>query len=118
VLVVEDDADLREVMRAGLADAGYDAVALASAEDALEECRRHDPDVILLDLALPRLSGEQFVQEYRRLPNASGKLIVVSGSAKGAEVAFRVRARIFLSKPFDMTRLTDLVRSTVDAADN
>jgi two-component system KDP operon response regulator KdpE len=118
VLIVEDDDELREFMRTAVSDAGYEVVAVVDGEAALEACRRRDPDVILLDLGLPRLDGEGFVREYRRLPESGGKIIVISGTPTAGEIAGRVHARVFLSKPFELTRLLDLLRATVDAADN
>ncbi len=113
VLIVEDDDELRRVIRAALIDAGYAASEAPDGAAGLRECQHHDPDVILLDLAMPRLDGQAFVEAYRQLPESRGKIVVITGTASGGETSGRIRASAFLSKPFDLDRLLGAVRSLV-----
>jgi DNA-binding response OmpR family regulator len=108
VLVVEDDDDLRHLIGSALADAGYAAVEAADGEAALAACVERDPDVVLLDLNLPRLGGEAFAEAYRR-GTGRAKIIVVSGAITGGEISARMQAAVFLSKPFDIARLMGAV---------
>lgn len=109
VLVVEDDGDTRQVIAAALHDSGIDAVALSDGAVALRACVERDPSVIVLDLALPGLSGTEFAEAYRRLPSSRAHLLVVSGTPHGAESAARINAETYLSKPFRIERLVDTV---------
>jgi CheY-like chemotaxis protein len=65
----------------------------------LAACAERDPDVILLDLAMPHLGGQAFVDAYRR-GLGRAKTIVTSGTTSGGETSARLRAAVFLSKPF------------------
>jgi DNA-binding response OmpR family regulator len=115
VLIVEDDDDLRGMIGSAVADAGYAAVEAADGAAALEACEERDPDVVLLDLNMPRLGGEGFAEAYRR-GRGQAKIIVMSGTASGGEISARLRAAAFLSKPFDLESLMGAVNRALDPA--
>jgi len=115
VLVVEDDDDLRRLITVAVADAGYAAVGAADGSAALAACADRDADVILLDLSLPRLGGQAFVDAYRR-GLGRAKIIVMSGAASGGEISARMQAAMFLSKPFDLDELMGAVSRVLRAA--
>ena len=113
--MVEDDDDLRALINAALDDAGYDAAEAADGESALAACHETDPDVILLDLGMPRLGGQAFADAYRRgLGHA--KIIVMTGAERGGETSARIHAAVFLSKPFDLQQLLAAVKRVLDPA--
>ena len=109
VLVVEDDDELRAMIRSALAGEGYLAVEAADGAAALAACAERDPDVILLDLALPLLGGQAFADAYRRRLGRA-KIIVTSGAARGGEESARMGAAVFLSKPFGLDEMLDVVK--------
>ena len=100
MLVVDDDADLRLVIKTALDHAGYDVETAANGQKALELCELRDPDVILVDSEMPVLSGRAFVSAYQALPTANARIIVMSGDAENA--ARTVPGELGLSKPFSM----------------
>jgi DNA-binding response OmpR family regulator len=115
VLIVEDDDDLRTLIGLALSDAGYAAVEAADGAAALKVCEEHDPDVVLLDLNMPRLGGKEFADAYRRgLGHA--KFIVMSGAESGGETSGRMHASVFLSKPFELDKLVGAVRHVLRPA--
>ena len=113
MLIVEDDDELRDVIRSALTDAGYVAVEAADGEAALAVCAEQDPDVILLDLALPGLGGHAFADAYRR-GLGKAKIIVTSGTTRGGEESARIRAAIFLSKPFALDAVLSAVKRVLE----
>jgi len=114
VLVVEDDEDLRSLIGSALADAGYAAVEAADGDAALAACEARDVDVVLLDLNMPRLSGQAFAEAYRR-GTGRAKIIVISGATSGGEISARMQAALYLSKPFDLGGLISAVRRVAPA---
>jgi CheY-like chemotaxis protein len=116
VLVVEDDAALRESIMVALCEAGIPCHGAPDGTAALATCQRNDPDVIVLDLGLPGLDGARFADAYRRIPGSSGRIIVISGNDKAGETAARIRATAVLSKPFAMSRLVALTEQFLKAA--
>ena len=111
VLIVEDDADLREMMAQLLALEGYASAAVANGREALEYL--HDgggkPQVILLDLMMPVMDGWEFRQRMRSDP-AIADLPVIILSALDPARAHDVDATAFLKKPLDFDRLLTLIR--------
>lgn len=115
VLIVEDDDDLRSLIGSALADAGYAAIETADGGAALAACEERDPDVVLLDLSLPRVGGQAFADAYRR-GMGRAKIIVMTGADRGGEESARMHAAVFLSKPFDLEQLLDAVRRVLHPA--
>jgi DNA-binding response OmpR family regulator len=115
VLVVEDDDDLRGLIAAALADVGYSALEAADGAAALSACAERDPDVILLDLTMPRLGGQAFADAYKR-GTGRAKIIVMSGGSSAGETSGRMHAAVFLSKPFDLERLLAAVKRVLQPA--
>lgn len=110
VLVVEDDVEIRSVMRLTLEDEGFEIIETGDGFEALAECERQVPGVVVLDLGLPRMSGEAFVTAYRQLKTGGGPIVVVSASGEGRQVAARLGAAAFLPKPFSLAELSQAVR--------
>jgi CheY-like chemotaxis protein len=79
--VVEDDSSLRELYRSALMSAGYSVVAVEDGLDALRRVEDEVPQLVVLDLALPRLGGRDVQRELRSRPETCTiPIVVVSGS--------------------------------------
>jgi CheY-like chemotaxis protein len=116
VLVVEDDTSTRDTVISALGDVGISCLGVPDGTAALAECQRRDPDLIVLDLALPGLDGARFADAYRRIPGSSARIIVVSGTERATETAARIRADAFFSKPFKLEALVSLTERMLRAA--
>jgi CheY-like chemotaxis protein len=116
VLVVDDDSAIRRMIVAALRrDGTYAFMEAANGKDALDLMRDEHPDVVVLDLMMPILSGWDVLRE--RAHDASIKKIpvIVVSANRDPEIATAVDAGIcaFLPKPFDITALSALVRSCI-----
>jgi CheY-like chemotaxis protein len=80
VLVVDDDAGLRTIMRSALERAGWSVTEAENGRVALDATTRERPDLILLDLGMPVMDGFEFVAELRRNPEWRGLPVVVMTS--------------------------------------
>ena len=101
VLVVEDDQDINNLLCTILRDGGYESQAAFSGSEGLLWAERENFDLVLLDLMLPGLTGEQFIQKIR--PLLTMPIIVLSAKA-GLEDkvnVLRMGADDFIPKPFD-----------------
>ena len=111
VLVVEDDADLREIVSATLAGAGYTVAEAADGAEALKylvSAGAPEPHVIVLDVQMPNMSGPELIKvikSYHRLKQIP--VILTSARVRRAEIDVEAA---WLPKPFEAARLLELVR--------
>ena len=114
VLVVEDSADIRETMRLLLTEWGHDVAIAASGEEGLERVASERPDVAIIDIGLPGISGYEVARRIRAMPDASAmRLIALTGYGQPAD-GRRARESGFdehLLKPL----APDVLRATVAA---
>jgi DNA-binding response OmpR family regulator len=118
VLVVEDEGDTRRAITEALTESGLETVAAEDGAIALAICRERDPAVIVLDLKLPRLDGERFIEAYRKLPHRSttAQILVISALHDAAETAGKIGGRRYLSKPFSLERVVAAVQKLLAEA--
>jgi len=103
VLVVDDDASIRELLSTVLEDDGYEVVPAANGEDALAVCARWRPDVIVLDLMMPVMDGWTFAKRLRERDDIP--IVVLSAANDLERHAKSVGAIEVIGKPFDLDQL-------------
>jgi CheY-like chemotaxis protein len=110
ILIVEDEPYVRDVIAEYLERAGYVVDEAGSGVQALECMRSVMPDLVLLDLGLPVMSGPDFVAAVRQEPRlASAAVVVLSGQSDLADEAAHLGARASLAKPVDLDVLLAVV---------
>jgi CheY-like chemotaxis protein len=87
LLLVEDARYLRMASKRVLNDAGFDVEEAANGEDALQMARQSQPDLIILDMLLPRMGGEQVLRALRQDPATMGIPVVVLSSLSQSNAA-------------------------------
>jgi putative two-component system response regulator len=116
ILVVEDDADIRMLLKAQLGAAGYDTAFAWDAVTALTIARKEEPDLIMLDLGLPGGDGWVVMERLQTLaPFAMIPIIVVSAQPTDPH-AVRAKAggaSAFIEKPFEMETVLTAVREAL-----
>ena|SRR5438045_7422640 len=113
VLVVEDDPTLCELLRVLLDRPGREVRIAADGFDALRQIRYQDPDVILLDLMLPRMNGFEVVRELAAFDSDTLQRIIVLTAASESTLRDFQEKRVYrvIKKPFDIVDLTDAVEA-------
>jgi CheY-like chemotaxis protein len=117
ILVVEDHAAMRVLFRASLEAAGMRVTEAADGVEALASIRRDPPDLILLDIMLPRLSGWEVASELLRDPSTDRIPIVFVSALTGAaerERAHDLGAFRYMTKPVDPVLLAESVENVLD----
>ena len=109
VLIVEDDQSIREALQWALEDEGYTVATAPHGAAALEMLPALQPCVILVDLRMPIMDGQQFVAAYRELPGQHAPVIVLSAARDLPDATANLAAEGFIEKPFEI----DLVLDTV-----
>ena len=116
VLVVDDEPDLLELVRVNLAQSGYAVETASSGSDALAALRRAPPDVMILDLMLPDISGTELCARVRADQRLTG-LPIIMLTAKSEEidrvVGLELGADDYVTKPFSPRELALRVRAVL-----
>lgn len=116
VFVIEDDAAIRRLLERLLTAAGYSVEQFATAQPALESIRSNAPDLVLLDLQLPDLSGHEVLEAIRADPSTRLlHVVMMTGMATTAEKLRAQSAGVtdFIAKPFSPEELLPRVRALV-----
>jgi signal transduction histidine kinase len=115
ILLIEDDADLREALGEALAESGHTIMSAVDGSDGLRQMRECRPDVVVLDLMMPRLDGWQFRVAQRNDPMLAATPVVVI-SASSSATAAAVDADLYLRKPLDAKTLLRAIDHVIDAS--
>ena len=115
VLVVDDDPSIRKMIIAALKRDGYSFLEAANGRDALDLMRGEHPDVVVLDLMMPILSGWDVLQERQHEDDLKRIPVIIVSANRDPEVATAVDSGIcaFLPKPFDIGALSALVKTCI-----
>ncbi len=108
VLVVDDEADLVRILQFGLQAIGYQVETASDGQEALKKAREAKPDIILLDLMLPKLDGYKvcrllkFDERYKNIP-----IIILSARTQEGDqlLAMEMGANRFITKPYDFSEV-------------
>jgi two-component system alkaline phosphatase synthesis response regulator PhoP len=114
ILIAEDERDIRDLVAFTLRFAGYEVVAAANGEEAVALAPKENPDLILMDVRMPRMTGYEACRVLKANPEMKD-IPVVFLSAKGQESEIQtglgVGAEEYLLKPFAPDQLTERVRA-------
>jgi two-component system phosphate regulon response regulator PhoB len=116
ILLVEDDPDIRHLVSYKLTKSGLTVIEAADGFAALDLARRHPPDLIVLDVHMPRLSGLDVCRELRDSPGTERvPIIMLSARARpeDMEKAYAAGATDYVVKPFSPRALQERVESAL-----
>ncbi len=114
ILYVDDDRNLSQIIARALGDEGYDVLTAFDGDEALEVVSAESPDLVLLDLILPRRDGFAVIESIRALPGSAAAtgVIILSGCSPTPEYTARavsLDVNEFLTKPVPLTKLVESV---------
>ena len=106
VLIVDDDEDMQALLQTVLENQEYEVSTAEDGLAALQELEKSAPDLILLDLMMPRMDGYAFTEELRqRGLQSSIPIIVISADVNAKQNTEQLGANSYISKPFDVRDL-------------
>jgi diguanylate cyclase (GGDEF)-like protein len=119
ILVVDDDPDIARFVEVNLRSAGYDVSVAGDGEEALERAAELRPDLVLLDVMMPRLDGFEVAQRLRKNPQtANTSIIMLTAKALSSDkvTGLQSGADDYIIKPFDPIELLARVKGTLRRA--
>jgi DNA-binding response OmpR family regulator len=111
ILVVEDDPNLLSALKYNLQKEGYEIVTAIDGAEAVESARRQKPDLIILDIMLPRLSGFEVCRILRKEMTVPIIMLTAKVDETDKIVGLEIGADDYITKPFSMRELTARVRA-------
>lgn len=120
ILIADDDEQVRRLLREILERAGHHVVEAADGEEALLACCQHRPDVLIIDLIMPRKEGLGTIIEAKQA-HPAGKVIAISGGGRSGPDCYLQMARCLgaeraLAKPFRPDELVQMVEDLLGEA--
>jgi DNA-binding response OmpR family regulator len=117
ILVVDDKAELRGLLKSYLTPEGFSVVEAGDGQEALYVARYEKPDLILLDLMMPEMGGYEFMHAYNR--EADTPIIILTAKLEENDkvLGLELGADDYITKPFSMRELTARVRAVLRRAE-
>jgi two-component system alkaline phosphatase synthesis response regulator PhoP len=117
IMVVDDEENLVELVKAILEVEGYDILTASNGNECLEKLKTVNPDLILLDMMMPGMSGRETCERIRKDPKTKGLkvafLTVAKFSEVGKDILKKLNAVDYITKPFDNKDLVRRVKKAV-----
>jgi len=116
IVICDDEQDILNITQLILEDAGFTVIPVSDSLTVEAVVAAEKPELLLIDLWMPGLSGDQVVASIRNNETLSDlPVIVISASRDGEKVAYASGADCFLEKPYDIDSLVNLVRKQLAA---
>ncbi|HVS88769.1 MAG TPA: response regulator transcription factor [Candidatus Acidoferrum sp.] len=113
ILVVDDEPQIRRVMRSTLSSQGYTVTEAKTGEEALDSIRKERPDLVLLDVNMPGMGGIETCREIRRSSDAPIIMLTVRKAERDKVLALDAGADDYVVKPFGMEELLARIRASL-----
>ncbi len=107
ILVIEDDADIRALLRLALTIEGYEIIEASDGRQALDQLEDFEPDLIFLDMNMPVMNGWTFLTYYLHSPGWHAPVVATSAQTVNPRNIPGITA--FLAKPFDIAQLRETI---------
>jgi two-component system response regulator MtrA len=116
ILIVEDDASIREITELGLRNAGFDVHTAADGDDGLARFRHNQPDLVVLDVMLPKRDGFEVCRTIRSESSVPVVMLTARSDAIDVVVGLESGADDYVTKPFEMPVLVARIRAALRRA--
>jgi two-component system, OmpR family, KDP operon response regulator KdpE len=113
ILVVDDEPQIRRVLRSTLTSSGYTIVEAKTGEEAVDLARKEKPDLVLLDVNMPGIGGMEACREIRRSSEAAIIMLTVRDAERDKVVALDAGADDYVVKPFGIEELLARIRAAL-----
>ena len=113
ILIVDDEAQIRRVLRSTLSSQGYVIMEAKTGEEAVEAVRKEKPDLVLLDVNMPGIGGIEACREIRRGSEAPIIMLTVRNAERDKVLALDAGADDYVVKPFGIEELLARIRAAL-----
>lgn len=121
ILIVDDDVTIQQLLEVNLELEGYEVQIAGNGEDALRQVGEWRPDLVLLDVMMPKLDGREVCRRIKSSPDTAGTPIVfLSARAQDMDVnaGLELGASAYVRKPFDPVELLEVIEKVLAGEDD
>jgi two-component system alkaline phosphatase synthesis response regulator PhoP len=119
ILVVDDEVNITQILEFSIGSEGYEVITAANGEEAVDQARREQPDLIILDIMMPKIDGYEACRILKSNP-LTKSIPVVLLTAKGRDIdkrlGFEVGATDYIVKPFSPNKLVDRIHELLSCS--
>lgn len=120
ILIAEDESEVLEILSRKVSEEGYDVITAKDGKEALEKIYKDSPDVILLDIRMPKMDGFEVLKELREHPNPQKwqPVIIVSvlGDLENMKKGYKLEADYYLAKPCNYEAILKGIKTMLNLA--
>jgi CheY-like chemotaxis protein len=116
ILIVDDDPGIRMLLSKFLQREGFETIMAQNGLEGVEFAKKHQPDLIVMDVVMPQMDGltaARLIKFYKPLSNVPILFLTAKDADKEIELAQEVRAEVYITKPFDVRQVIDVVKETM-----
>lgn len=116
VLIVDDDPGIRMLLSKFLQREGFETIMAQDGLEGVETAKKLQPDLIIMDVVMPQMDGltaARLIKFYKPLSEVPIIFLTAKDANKEIELAQEVRAEVYITKPFDVRQVVDVVRETL-----
>lgn len=117
ILIADDETDTLETLSKHLSGCGYNVITAVDGQDALEKIKEHNPDVILLDIIMPKINGFDVLKQIRLQPVSEKWQPVIIVSTKDEFESLRkgydLEADFYLTKPLRLEKISAAIQTMI-----
>ena len=118
ILIIDDDVNICEAVKLYLVNEGYDVIMAHDGEEGLVSFEKNSPDLILLDIMMPKLNGREVCKRIRETSNVPIIMLTAKGEVFDKVLGLNLGADDYMEKPFDMKELTARVMVVLRRSQN
>ena len=114
ILVIDDDPALTRMVDSYFTSHGYEVIVAFDGDEGLEKIKADVPDLIILDVQMPKMNGYTFVHEMKKIPQSENIPIIVLTAKQGMAEIFKVEGvKDYITKPFAMEKLLESIKKHI-----
>ena len=113
ILIVDDDPNISDLLKMYFENEGYDVKLAADGSEGLNYFKMYEPDIVLLDIMLPKKDGWQVCREIREISSKPVIMVTAKGEVFDKVLGLELGADDFVTKPFDMKELSARVKAVL-----
>ena len=111
IFVIDDEPDIRDLVRSRLESNHFDVVLASDGQEGIENVRVERPDLIIVDVMMPRMDGFTFILELKRMKDCRDIPVIILTVKEKLDELFKVEGvHDYVTKPFDSDKLMEKVR--------